>query len=161
MKEFNITTLVREVGRTELSPDDCRLINTAKDMAAGAYAPYSKFCVGAAILMADGSVVGGNNQENIAYPSGMCAERTAVFHASASKPGVAMRKIAIAAGVRNEADGSVKFQKNPISPCGGCRQALLEYEKLYGSIEVILYGEDKIYVLPSVASLLPLSFTEF
>ena len=115
--------------------------------------------------MADGSIVKGSNQENAAYPSGTCAERTACFYASASKPGMAMKKIAIAAWTRlrmpDEAPYESCFQAEPIRPCGACRQALLEYETLYGDIEVILFGRDRIFILPSVKSLLPLSFTEF
>ena len=119
------------------------------------YAPYSRFRVGAAIALDNGVMVPGSNQENVAYPSGTCAERTACYQASALHPGKAMKKIAIAART------SSGFQEKPISPCGACRQALAEYEKLYGPMEVLLYGQDCVYVLPSVASLLPLCFTEF
>lgn len=155
MKTIRLETEVKAYAYDELSDEDRRLVDEAKRMTATSYAPYSRFHVGAAILMADGSVVTGSNQENAAYPSGTCAERTAAYHASAVKPGVAMKKIAVAAWT-----GS-RFQGRPISPCGACRQALAEYEKLYGPIEVLLYGEECVYVLPSVASLLPLTFTEF
>lgn len=155
MKTIRLETEVKVYAYDELSDDDRRLVDEAKRMTATSYAPYSRFHVGAAILMADGSVATGSNQENAAYPSGTCAERTAAYHASAVKPGVAMKKIAVAAWT-----GS-RFQGRPISPCGACRQALAEYEKLYGPIEVLLYGEECVYVLPSVASLLPLTFTEF
>lgn len=155
MKTIRLETEVKVYAYDELSDDDRRLVDEAKRMTATSYAPYSRFHVGAAILMADGSVVTGSNQENAAYPSGTCAERTAAYHASAVKPGVAMKKIAVAAWTGG------RFQGRPISPCGACRQALAEYEKLYGPIEVLLYGEECVYVLPSVASLLPLTFTEF
>lgn len=155
MKTIRLETEVKVYAYDELSDDDRRLVDEAKRMTATSYAPYSRFHVGAAILMADGSVATGSNQENAAYPSGTCAERTAAYHASAVKPGVAMKKIAVAAWT-----GS-RFQGRPISPCGACRQVLAEYEKLYGPIEVLLYGEECVYVLPSVASLLPLTFTEF
>lgn len=155
MKTIRLETEVKAYAYDELSDDDRRLVDEAKRMTATSYAPYSRFHVGAAILMADGSVATGSNQENAAYPSGTCAERTAAYHASAVKPGVAMKKIAVAAW------SGGRFQGRPISPCGACRQALAEYEKLYGPIEVLLYGEECVYVLPSVASLLPLTFTEF
>lgn len=155
MKTIRLETEVKAYAYDELSDEDRRLVDEAKRMTATSYAPYSRFHVGAAILMADGSVATGSNQENAAYPSGTCAERTAAYHASAVKPGVAMKKIAVAAWTGG------RFQGRPISPCGACRQALAEYERLYGPIEVLLYGEECVYILPSVASLLPLTFTEF
>jgi len=165
MKEFKITTPVIEYDYTELSETDRRLVDAAKEATRTSYVPYSRFHVGAAILMADGSIVKGSNQENAAYPSGICAERTTAFYASASHPGMAMKKIAIAAWTRLHAPEGLQwdeyFQTNPISPCGACRQALLEYETAHGEIEVILYGRDKTYVFQSVASLLPFCFTDF
>ena len=115
--------------------------------------------------MANGQMVCGANQENAAFSSGTCAERSACFYAASQFPVVAMKKIAIAAWTRlhRPADAEFEdcFQDIPISPCGSCRQALLEYETLHGSMEVILYGKDVVYVFPSVASLLPFCFTEF
>ena len=115
--------------------------------------------------MDNGNIVLGSNQENAAFPSSLCAERTACFQASALYPGMPMRKIAIAAWTRlhqpEETPHELCFQKKPISPCGSCRQALLEYEAAYGPIEVLLYGRRRIAVLPSIASLLPLCFTTF
>ena len=163
MKEFKVITLVRECAFSELSPQERELIEAAKDAASNAYAPYSGFHVGAAILLDNGKIVRGSNQENAAYPSGLCAERTAAFYASSSNPGIAMKKIAVAAW-QNPGEGKEHdegFIDNPISPCGGCRQALAEYEHLYGKIEVLLYGRNKIYILPSVESLLPFSFMSF
>jgi len=121
-----------------------------------AYAPYSKFHVGAAILLDDGTIVKGNNQENVAYPSGLCAERVALFYASSSFPGKKILKIAISAM-------SEEFEVDyPITPCGACRQALLEYENNHESdIEVLLAGQSgKVIVVPSISWLLPLSFSE-
>lgn len=155
MKIKNIETEIRVYGYEELSGEDRELIDNAKRMTGSSYAPYSRFHVGAAVRMDGGQIVTGANQENAAFPSGTCAERTACYYASARWPGLALKKIAVAAWTGG------KFQGKPISPCGACRQALLEYEKMYGDIEVLLYGEDEIYALPSVASLLPLSFTEF
>lgn len=160
MEENKIEITYKSVESEELSAEDRELIARAKGMTYRSYAPYSHFNVGAAILMADGSIVGGSNQENAAYPSGICAERNACWQASALYPGIAMKKIAIAA--RNvDRDPDAPFQSLPISPCGACRQSLLEYEHLYGPIEVILFGADKIYIFPSISSLLPFSFTEF
>lgn len=156
MKTINVTIPVQALSLSELSEQDQLLVDAAKDATKGSYAPYSHFQVGAAILMADGTIVKGANQENAAFSSGTCAERSACFAAGANLPGMAMEKIAIAAFTRGA------FQHTPISPCGACRQALLEYETKQGlPIQVILYGEGTCYVLPSVASLLPLCFTEF
>lgn len=165
MNTNKIEITYKVCGISELPEEDRRLIEKAKEMSFRSYAPYSRFHVGAAILMSDGSIATGSNQENAAYPSGICAERNACWHASSAKPGMAMKKIAVAA--RNTSafppDESDKapFQASPISPCGACRQALLEYEKLYGPMEVLLFGEKETYVFPSVSSILPFSFTEF
>lgn len=165
MKEKEISIGYKEYDYDELPAADRELVDAAKKMTELSYAPYSKFHVGAAIRMENGDIVTGCNQENAAYPSGTCAERTACYYASAKHPGVAMKKIAIAAWTRlhkpEDAADAECFQDSPISPCGACRQALLEYEALYGPMEVILYGGKHTYVFPSVASLLPLCFTEF
>lgn len=163
MKNLEIKTLIRVCVPEELPATDQLLIEKAKAATSRAYAPYSKYHVGAALLLENGEIVEGSNQENAAYPSGLCAERTAIFYASASHPGTAVKKIAIAAWMdpgegRDPEEG---FQEDPVSPCGGCRQALLEYEHLYGDIEVMLYGRGKTYILPSIKSLLPLAFTDF
>lgn len=163
MKEFEIKTLIRECTFEELCESDRNLVEKAKEATKRAYAPFSQYHVGAAVLLENGHIIEGSNQENAAYPSGLCAERTAVFYASSSNPGVGIKKIAIAAWTNpgDNKDFDEGFQKHPVSPCGGCRQALIEYEHLYGPMEVILYGKEKIYILPSVISLLPLGFTEF
>lgn len=165
MKEKKIEITYKSVSPDELSAEDQELIAKAKWMTYRSYAPYSRFHVGAAIRMDDGSIVCGSNQENAAYPSGICAERNACWQASSLNPGMAMKKIAIAARnvgeMLKEEEDKAPFQSNPISPCGACRQSLIEYEHLYGPIEVILYGADAIYIFPSISSLLPFSFTEF
>ena len=163
MKNLEIKTLIKECSFEELSDLDRRLVEMAKDATQRAYAPFSRYQVGAALLLDNGKIIEGSNQENAAYPSGLCAERTAAFFASSAHPGTPFKKLAIAAWVdpgegKNFEEG---FQKHPVSPCGGCRQALIEYEHLYGPIEVILYGRERIMMLPSVASLLPLAFTDF
>ncbi len=139
----------------ELNDDDSKLLVAAREAAHRAYAPYSKFSVGSAVLLENGVIITGNNQENAAYPSGICAERVAIFYASSQYPGVKAVKIAVTAF-------SKEFPVNtPVPPCGSCRQVLSEYEKLYQSdIELILQGQSGvIYTLKNVSSLLPLAFT--
>ena len=157
MKQIEVVTPVIIVKYDELSVDDRRLVDEARIAFTHAYAPYSKFKVGAAIALENGKIVTGSNQENVAYPSGMCAERSACYYAHSQYPEAKFDAIAIAAcGV----DGKEVLE--PISPCCNCRQALLEYEMLAKrNVKVILVGSDDIYIIPSVKSLLPLSFSEF
>ena len=156
MENKIITTKIEVYSYNELSDADKNLVETAKKATATSYSPYSKFQVGAALLLDNGEIVSGSNQENVAYPSGTCAERTTIFYASAKYPGVRFCKLAIAAFT----DGD--FVEEPVSPCGACRQAIVEYEKLGGApIEIFLVGRDKVYKLEGIRSLLPLSFEEF
>jgi cytidine deaminase len=137
----------------ELSETQALLVNSAIKAARDAYAPYSEYHVGAAIRLANGKIVTGSNQENAAYPSGMCAERVAVYYAGARHPDVSVESIAIAA-IR---DGII--QEEPIAPCGACRQVLYEKESQgEESMELILYGTKKIQVFSRVTDLLPLPF---
>lgn len=163
MKQFEVKALVKECSYEELDDERRELVDKAKEATRNSYAPYSKFHVGAAILLENGKIVTGSNQENIAFPSGMCAERTAAFYASSANPGVAFKKLAVAAwsASRDCSDWEKCFQDTPISPCGGCRQALIEYERINGPIEVILYGQTKTFILPSISALLPLGFIDF
>ena len=132
-----------------------QLIELAKRQTEKSYAPYSKFNVGAAVLLETGEIVSGSNQENAAYPSGLCAERVTMFYANAQHPD--SKPIAIAISAKND-DG---FLKIPISPCGACRQVLLETEMRYGEkIKVFLYGTEKVYMLNSVQDLLPFAFSQ-
>lgn len=157
MKNLDLMIPVKVASYDELSADDRRLIDTAREATRRSYAPYSHFRVGAAILLDNGEIVAGANQENVAYPSGTCAERTACFYAHATYPDARFRTIAIAA---RDTDGAEV--RTPIAPCGACRQALLEYETLAGhDVRVILTGASELYILPSVKSLLPFAFTEF
>ena len=156
MRKLEITIPVRVYAYDELDEARRKLIDRAKEATGGSYAPYSNFNVGAAIELATGEIVTGANQENAAFSSGTCAERSACFSAGALHKGVPMRRIAIAAYTAGA------FQRKPISPCGACRQALLEYEMRAGhDVPVILAGALEIYCLPSVKSLLPFAFTEF
>lgn len=157
MKEIDITLHVESLGYDELSAEERRLVEAARAASYRSYAPYSHFCVGAAILLDNGEIIEGANQENVAYPSGTCAERSACFYAHAQHPEAKFRTIAVAA---RGTDG--KFTASPTAPCGACRQALLEYELLAGApVPVLLAGDDCVYRVPSVRSLLPLAFTEF
>lgn len=153
MKSFDIVTKIRIYSISECSDQKKLLIEEAKKATLTAYAPYSNFHVGAAVLLEDGTIVTGSNQENAAYPSGLCAERTAIFYANAHYPTLAVKAIAIAAYNKGE------FTKDICSPCGSCRQVLVEVENRYNSpIEIIMYGEDHIYEVSSIRDLLPLSF---
>ena len=157
MKTKEIKIAVEVLEFEELTPLEQTLVTRAREMTSKSYAPYSRFCVGAAIALSNGEIVTGANQENVAYPSGTCAERSACFYANAQYPDAKFVEMAIAA---RGTDG--EFVTEPISPCGACRQALLEYETLAGAnVPVLLAGQDVIYKLQSVKSLLPLAFTDF
>jgi cytidine deaminase len=155
MKQFEIKSTIKEYSSlSELSADDQELIAKAHLAANDAYAPYSKFYVGAAIRLENDEICVGNNQENAAYPSGICAERVAVFSASATHPNMKVKKIAVVAH-----SNEIKIDK-PISPCGACRQVLAEYESKSGNIILLLMGETgNIYEISSVKDILPLMFT--
>lgn len=139
---------------SDLPSEDAMLMSKAIDARAKAYSPYSKFSVGAALLLKNGIVVTGNNQENAAYPSGMCAERVAVWKASSEYPKMEIEKIAITgASSKNKID-------KPVGPCGSCRQTLSEYEvNQKKAIEILFMGEvGEIVKVKSLQSLLPFSF---
>jgi len=139
----------------ELDCETQALIDEAKRMTQNSYSPYSHFAVGAALRMIDGEIFSGSNQENAAYPSGLCAERTTVFYASAKRPNTPMVAIALATFAQGE------FLDESAAPCAACRQVLLEYEHKFNQpIKVILYGKKHTYIFESVASLVPFSFTE-
>lgn len=156
MRKVDLKIFVHELTIDELTPGDQQLLAEAQQACDRAYAPYSNFYVGAAVLLADGTVVLGSNQENAAYPSGLCAERTAIFSASVNYPGQLITAIAVTARRANE----MTFV--PAAPCGACRQVLLEYEaRQQQPIRLILPGLDRmVCVVPSVATLLPLQFTK-
>ena len=140
-------------GLDELDVQDRELAQAAIDATALSYAPYSGFNVGAAVLFENGEIVKGANQENAAYPSGLCAERTALFYASASRPDKAMTAIAIAAGQNG------KICDMPATPCGACRQVMAQYQTKSGRpMKVILVGEKLIWSFDKVDDLLPLIF---
>ncbi|MCF8304282.1 MAG: cytidine deaminase [Bacteroidales bacterium] len=138
----------------ELTEQDKTLLDKAHDALGRAYAPYSRYRVGAALLLANGEIFTGNNQENVAYPSGLCAERVAAFAASSQYPDEPFEAIAITAQAQDFDIDS------PVTPCGSCRQVLAEYEKRHQhSIRLILQGEKgKIQVIDKVEDMLPLMF---
>ncbi|MDR1645465.1 MAG: cytidine deaminase [Tannerellaceae bacterium] len=154
MKEIIVKTTVKVYSVAELSEEFKELAQAALSASTTAYAPYSKFHVGAAVRLESGVIITGNNQENAAYPSGLCAERVALFYAGATYPGVAVRAIAIAAQTGGR-------QVDMITPCGACRQVLLETESRYGGhpMDVLLCGTEQVYIISGAASLLPLSFS--
>ena len=153
MKEINLTTKMRAYKWDELTDEQRAILEVAKDQTKYSYCPYSHFHVGAAAKLGNGVVIRGCNQENAAYPSGLCAERSALFAAGAQYPAEPVNTLAIACFT----DGH--FTKEPGSPCGACRQVMLETEHRYGGkMEVLLYGEEETYVFESAADLLPLIF---
>ncbi len=139
---------------SELPSSIQNLMNKAHEARKNAYAPYSRFKVGAALQLSTGEIVTGNNQENAAYPSGLCAERVAIFHAGATHPEMTVSFMALTAG------SLTKETKTPIPPCGACRQVLAEYEvKQNASIVIYFMGETgKIVKANSIKELLPLIF---
>lgn len=140
-------------GTEELPREYVRLVEAARASSDHAYSPYSGFRVGAALLLADGTVITGNNQENAAYPSGLCAERTALFYASANYPDTPVTAMAVSAA---NARGRVN---EPVKPCGSCRQVLLEMEARSGQpIKIILDGKSRILLFGGTDDLLPFSF---
>lgn len=155
MKEIKIeSTLYVYESIDELSTDVKQLMEKAVEARDKAYAPYSKFNVGAALILDNGEIIAGSNQENASYPSGLCAERTAIYYAGAKYPKARIVKMAITAASQNQKTTS------PIPPCGACRQAIAEYEvKQEQDIEIYFMGETgTVAKSNSLANLLPLVF---
>ncbi|HEY8937327.1 MAG TPA: cytidine deaminase [Cyclobacteriaceae bacterium] len=151
MKDFRLVNHLEE-----LDTESKYLAHKAKEAATHAYAPYSRFLVGAAVLLDNGKVVLGCNQENAAYPSGMCAERVALYAAASQFPESKIMKIAVVAKRKNSKD------LLPATSCGSCRQVMLEFEaRQQSQIEIIMLDvENRWIVAPSAESLLPFSFTK-
>lgn len=155
MEEIKLQTTFCFAQPEELSEDDKQLVERAIEATASSYSPYSHFAVGAALRLSDGTIVIGSNQENAAFPSGLCAERTAIFAAGATHPDKAVTALAIAA--RNEAG----LTAEPVSPCGACRQVILEVEQRYDcAVRILLYGTNGVYIINSIRDLLPLCFVD-
>lgn len=156
MNTERIEIAFQSFAKDEVRDADQALVNAACQATYTSYAPYSNFKVGAAVLLDNGEIVKGSNQENAAFGAGTCAERCALFYAHAQWPDSKVVAIAISArGVTDE------YLTQPISPCGVCRQALIEAQKRAGApVRVILVGRDKVFVLNSVSDLLPFQFDE-
>lgn len=154
MVKENAFTFETFSGRDGLEPEDRLLFEAALSIWKDAYTPYSKFNVGCAILLDSGEIITGSNQENAAYPSGLCAERTALYWAAANNSGAVFRKIFVVGGPKAE------LSAVPIPPCGACRQSILEYEAKQGSpIAVYFSGTaGEVVKVHSVRDLLPFSF---
>lgn len=153
MREINLTTKIVVYPLSECTETEKKLIEAAKNATMRAYAPYSGFNVGAAVLLENGEIISGNNQENAAYPSGLCAERTTVFFANAAHPDQKIEAIAIAAWHKGQ------FTNDVVTPCGACRQVLLETENRFKApMKILMFGNESVYVLGSAKELLPLSF---
>lgn len=140
----------------ELTSEDKELVKRAKKVSKTAYAPYSQFYVGAAIRLSSNEIIEGSNQENMAYPSGMCAERVAIYYANSYHSDAQIDTIAVTAFAKD-------FDVNhPVSPCGACRQSMAEYElKQNQPIRLIMSGESgEIYIADSIETVLPFMFNE-
>jgi len=155
MQHIRIVAEVEEYQHfNELALDEKQLVHAAQKVAVAAYAPYSGFFVGAAILLNDGTVVSGSNQENVAFPSGICAERTAMFWAGANYPGKAIVKMAI------YAQSEDFIVETPVYPCGSCRQVMSEYERIGGqAIRIIMVAATgKTHAVNGLINILPVAF---
>lgn len=157
MEELLLKSTIKVAQMSELTDAERSLVEQAIEATNRSYAPYSNFSVGAAILLKNGTTIMGCNQENAAFPSGICAERSAIFAAGAQYPDQPVIMLAIAA--RNEKG---ELQEEPVSPCGPCRQVIIETETRYKQpVRILLYGKKYIYVVDGIRQLMPLSFTEF
>ena len=157
MKQLNLKPIITEYQMEELPSDEQFLVTKAIESTNNSYAQYSHFHVGAASQLENGVVLPGCNQENAAFPAGLCAERSAIFAAGAQYPEVAVEKIAIAAR-----EPSGELTATPVSPCGTCRQVMIETETRFGKpLRILLYGRNCIYAIDGIRHLMPLSFTEF
>ncbi len=153
MKQIKLEINIEVRRYDELTAEDRQMADAAAEATRRSYAPYSHFSVGAAVRLANGIIVVGSNQENAAYPSGTCAERTALFYANSQYPDQAVEVLAVAA---RSVDGVPDM---PVPPCGACRQVLLETEKRFGKpLRILLCGRTNVYILNGISSLLPLSF---
>ena len=157
MQELELKSVIKVCQMEELTSDEQHLLQLAIEATDRSYAPYSKFHVGAAVRLDNGIELSGCNQENAAYPSGLCAERTALFYAGAQYPDIPVRMLAIAA---RGTDG--ELTEEPTGPCGSCRQVIIESEtRAGGPIRILLYGRKYVYVVEGIRPLMPLTFSEF
>lgn len=153
MKTIEIAAKIRICSHIELTNEQKSVVEAAKKATSGSYSPYSRFKVGAAVLLDNGQIITGSNQENAAYPSGLCAERTALFYAGANYPDVPIRKLAI---ISRQGDD---FGSQVCSPCGACRQVICECEARAGApIEILLCSATEVYIFDGIEGLLPFGF---
>ena len=157
MEQIQVEASIYRAQLAELTEEEQELAAMAIEYSNRSYAPYSHFSVGAALRLANGVTMGGCNQENAAFPDGLCAERTVLFAAGAQYPDQPVVMLAIAAR-----DTHGILTRQPISPCGSCRQVLIETEKRFNTpVRMLLYGSDFVYVVDGISSLMPLSFVSF
>ena len=157
MEQLELKTCITVCQLEELSSAEQHLVSLAIDATQRRYAPYSHFHVGAAVLLENGVEIMGCNQENVAYPSGLCAERTALFTAGAQYPDVPVSTLAIAAP-----DTGGELTSGPCSPGGSCRQVIIESEtRAKHPIRILLYGRRCIYAIDGIRQLMPLMFSDF
>ena len=157
MRELELKSVIKVCNMDELSAEEKHLVELAIEATSRSYAPYSKFHVGAAVRLDNGVEIIGCNQENAAYPSGLCAERTALFAAGAQYPDVPVRMLAIAARGTHG-----KLEDEPVPPCGSCRQVMIESEtRANAPMRILLYGKKYVYVIDGIRKLMPLTFSEF
>ena len=157
MEHLELKSLIKVCQTDELSAEENHLLELAIEATGRSYSPYSHFSVGAAVRLENGVELSGSNQENAAYPSGLCAERTALFYAGSQYPDVPVKMLAIAA---RGTDG--ELTEEPTGPCGACRQVILESQTRAGApMKILLYGRKHVYVMEGIETLLPLCFSEF
>ena len=157
MKPLNLKLNISECQLEELKPTEQQLVELAIEGTSRSYAPHSHFHVGAAIELENGVQIIGCNQENAAFPAGICAERSAIFAAGAQYPETPVKTLAIATR-----DTAGELTDEPVTPCGTCRQVLIETETRFAHpVRIILYGRNRVFVMDGIRHLMPLSFTEF
>lgn len=157
MQELELKSTIQVCQPNELTPEEQHLLQMAIEATDRSYAPYSEFHVGAAVRLGNGVELTGSNQENAAFPSGLCAERTALFYAGSQYPDVPVCMLAIAA---RGTDG--ELTEEPTGPCGSCRQVIIESETRAGKpIRILLYGKKHVFVIDGIRPLMPLIFSEF
>jgi cytidine deaminase len=157
MEKLSLDTSILSCQKDELTQAEQAMIDIAIESTQNSYAPYSQFHVGAAVLLENNTLIRGCNQENAAFPAGICAERSAIFAAGAQYPDVPVKMIAIAA---RDTNGELTME--PVSPCGTCRQVMIETEtRFHKPIRILLYGQKRIFVMDGISNLMPLSFTDF
>jgi cytidine deaminase len=157
MNELTLKSKILVCQMDELTVEERQLVEIAIQSTEHSYAPFSHFHVGAALLLSNGKIIEGCNQENAVLPAGICAERAAIFSAGAQYPEEAVVMLAIAAR-----DTSGRLTQEPVSPCGVCRQVIIETETRFKrKVRILLYGESKIYVIDGIGDLMPLAFSDF